>query len=258
MMLVSSLSDHICVCDPTLLQHLGDRGLIIRVVHQSESLVLAELQTGVHDLDAVLNDMGVTRTPRYLDRFYLCFSSGDGHQRLLDAFFALIGYEYDSLVDVHRNQHNIRLLFELIEHEIGDIQGKTLVDFGCATGLSIEIARSHGTVLLGCDSCPTMRSIAASRGLRVLAPSEFTELPMGSVDAVLASYVFHLIPDFSSFENVWGRVRVGGVLAANLHKNQGYDPLSGAMRKRNATEISPAPAGGERHGRYLVYRKVTN
>jgi len=254
-MQVFSLSHHILVCDPVLLRHLVDFGLGVRVVHLSESLALAELQVVLADLDVRLGQVGATRTPRYLDRFYLCFGSHDSHQNVLDALFALIGYEYDSLVDVSRNRHNIRLLLELIEHEVGQLQGKTVVDFGCATGLSVEIARKYGVVLLGCDSCPTMRSIAASRGMRVLAPAGFAGVPAGSVDAVLASYVFHLIPDSESLEMVWGRVCPGGVFAANLHKNQGYEALAVSMRKLGALEMARAPEGGERHGRYLVYRK---
>lgn len=255
-MRVSSLSDHILVCDPALLQHLVRVGLHVNIVHLSESLALAELATSIPEVDETLTTIGASRTPRYLDRFYLCFGLGSGHQAVLDSLFELIGSEYDSLVDVARNRHNIRLLLRLIEREVGSLKGRRVVDFGCGTGLSLEIAQEHDIVLLGCDSCPTMRSVAASRGMAVFAPGEFRRMPAGSVDAIFASYVFHLTPDVGSLEIVWDRVHPGGVVAVNLHKNQGYPAISALMSRLNAVRTDLEPEGGEKHGRYLVYRKV--
>lgn len=257
-MRVSEAKGTLLVTSPHLGRSLLDEGLSGLVFDATEAVIVLDVIATIAEVDRALQIVGATRTPRVMDRFYFCWPCGGDltRQAILDAFFAEIGGEYDSLVDVERNRENVRNLLGLIEGEIGAVCGRHLLDFGCGTGVSFVVIRQRGASVVGFDTCSTMRRLATGRGMKVVGPKDVASLHTGAFDAIFASYVFHLMPDPASVGSLWRIIKSGGPLVANLHKNTGYEELAGCMQKLGATErlCTGIPSQG-RHGRYVVFRK---
>lgn len=203
------------------------------------------------------NPSGVT-IHRILDRFYLCVPTFDEGKRqaLIDNFFELIGESYDSLVDVKRNVSNIRNLIYILQDVVGPLNGREIIDYGCGSGLSLEIASEFNVAIIGYDRCHMMRQRAASRGMRVWGPGELAQRPEGSVLGAFASYVFHLLPHTGGLELLWSRLNSRGALVANFHKGLGIELVNDCMRSRGARIFQPAAGTAEElHGPNFVYVK---
>jgi SAM-dependent methyltransferase len=195
---------------------------------------------------------------RYLDRFYLLAPVDDmiRRQDLLIRFFGLIAYEYESLIDVGRNEENIRMLVGMLSGAIGGLKGALVLDFGCGTGLSHGVFRSEGIRLVGYDPCPTMREIARARGMTVWSPRDLARQPRDSIQGSFASYLFHLVPHMGGLRLVWSRLRRGGVLTANFHKGQGRAAVEATVIELGGRVESVSEGPTCRHGQYVMYAKA--
>lgn len=195
---------------------------------------------------------------RYLDKFHLLTRTDDteSRQKVIDTFFGLIAREYESLIDVQRNIDNIRTLLQFIK-ELADLpEGSTIVDYGCGTGLSIQLALEFNITLIGVDSCPTMRQIARSRGMITLSIGELARKPNNSLNGAIASYVFHLLSQPHGLRLLWSRLKPKGVIVANFHKNQGIEMVNSYIEElKGSVQLLKSPNGFERHGTYIAYLK---
>jgi precorrin-6B methylase 2 len=194
---------------------------------------------------------------RYLDRFYIYSSNKENRQVILDVFFEFVAVNYDLLVDVERNEDNIRNLVSFLSRFY--ILGKesVILDYGCGTGLSVEACSKSIFTLVGFDRCEKMRQISRNRGLKVLTFEEIASYKNCAFAGIFASYVFHLQPNLSELKLIWTKLQTNGVLVANFHKNKGIEEASDCISKLGGfAEILDCPSGNaKRHGSYVAYRK---
>jgi SAM-dependent methyltransferase len=195
---------------------------------------------------------------RYLDRFHLLLSREDPvlRQQTLDLFFSFLEPDYESTVDVDRNENNIKILLEVVQGALGDISQAVLLDFGCGTGLSLGPARECGTTLVGFDTSEAMRSAARSRGMSVLTAERILSSDSLRFDGIIASYVLHLEPAEVWIRAAWSHLRPGGVFAANFHKHSGLDAFTRILRNFGAGVRLVNPLEGERHGSFVLCTKM--
>jgi len=193
---------------------------------------------------------------RYLDRLYLWAPSSDSQHRqaLLDMVFEAIAGDYEQLVHPDQNRENIRILLESIRTELGELNDRVVVDYGCGVGLSMSVAVEFGVRLIGVDRSPSMREAAAARGMKVWTLEDLALAPEKSLDGVIASYLFHLLPDLEGLRLLWSRLRLGGVLAANFHKGVGMEVVRQTLEPLGARKVSfPALTSHHMHGPHLKY-----
>jgi trans-aconitate methyltransferase len=168
----------------------------------------------------------------------------------------MISENYDSLVDVERNCHNISNLIGFLSERIDINKTATVMDYGCGTGLSVRALPNPGLRIIGFDRCSKMRMIAASRGLEVWSPDELVLQPTDFFAGAFASYVLHLHPHTLELELLWARLRSDGIFVANFHKNRGIEFANVLMRGLGATvKVLESPADSEIHGTYVAYLK---
>lgn len=199
-----------------------------------------------------------SRIRRYLDRFFLCIPENDRPLRdiLLQDFFEAIADEYESLIDCQRNIENINILLRFLTELSGQLNESDVWDYGCGTGLSLEVSAKLGFRITGIDRCAAMMKIASQRGMKVLSIDQLVAGHENSISKAFASYVLHLYPSERDLEVLWGAFRPGGVLVANFHKNRGISEVNDVMGKLHSSIIQlDGPAGSERHGDYFAYIK---
>lgn len=134
-----------------------------------------------------LTSRGVDFT-RLIDRLYV----PTPRDRLTTvAVFDACASSYESLINPYRNVQNITRLLDIIDarNPRPDTTLRVL-DFGCGTGLSLQAIAIHPKPrrfdLYGLDASSHMRSIAESKGLRLVMGDE-----VQPYDGVFASYVLH-------------------------------------------------------------------
>lgn len=194
---------------------------------------------------------------RHLDKFYLLTpdESYSVRQQLLDSFFGLIASNYESLIDIERNKENIKNLISILQQSLDQLSRAKIIDYGCGTGLSLRVRESANVELIGVDSCPTMRQIAALRGMIVWSPGQLAQQPKDSLDGAFASYVFHLCPHTAGLRLLWSRLRYGGVFVANFHKGEGVKNVKQCIAELGGVSLALSSSLSEKHGLYLAYLK---
>ncbi len=198
------------------------------------------------------------RIVRYLDSFYLLvpMSNPISRRQLFYRFFSLLGEDYETFIDIDRNKENIRCLLSIINYYLPFLKGVKVVDYGCGTGLSIEIAHIYGVDVIGFDSCPIMLDIANRRGMMVWNEDEMSEQPSNGIDAAFSSYVFHLLPENENLQILFKLLKSGGVLVANFHKDFGREWANQYLTRLGFRLASlPKITLSKRHGSYAVYIK---
>jgi SAM-dependent methyltransferase len=257
-MQVFNSAQNLLVCHDTDAQLLLSTYLRDRRVFQLNGLRVFDIGEDVHRLGYALAAIPGLKARRYLDRFHLWTPDNNPRRRqeVLDRFFAFIADQYESLIDVERNLDNIRILLGFLNRLMGPIEAATIVDYGCGTGLSRSPASEFKVELVGVDRCPTMRRIASDRGMTTWGPGVLARQPKNSIDGALASYVFHLLPHSDGLRLLWARLKPGGMLVANFHKNQGMELVEACVREgQGLIHRLESPAGSERHGSYVAYLK---
>jgi SAM-dependent methyltransferase len=253
-----NLNQYLLVC------HEKDAGLLLTAdlqlepVLQVRDLCLFKIDIGISELKKALNPIPHFSLNRYLDKFYIWTPAEDleHRQKVLDKFFQIIAEQYELLIDVGRNLENINNLLGFLSDMLDPINGSIIVDYGCGTGLSVGLASNLNIKLIGVDRCPKMRQISASKGMTVWSIGELARQLPNSLDGAFASYVFHLLPHTKGLELLWSRLRPGGIIAANFHKNQGVELVETCIRNLRGSIINlPNPAESERHGSYVAYKK---
>lgn len=111
-----------------------------------------------------------------------------------------------------------------ILHLAGDVQGKRVLELGCAAGLLTEQLADRGAEVLAVDREPRLVALAterlAGRSRIEVADLEepFEDVATSSVDVVVASLVLHYVEDWGPLLAELYRVLVpGGVLVFSVH-----------------------------------------
>ncbi|WP_037908141.1 class I SAM-dependent methyltransferase [Actinacidiphila yeochonensis] len=122
---------------------------------------------------------------------------------------------------------------------------RTLLDVGCGTGLVTERLTRPGLRVVALDASPGMARLAAGRVGPGLVLGDCRRLPFadGSLDAVCAVWLLHLLPDAAAVVAECARVlRPGGVLVATVDKAAGHDMDSDMARLLAPHRVRRAPA----------------
>ncbi len=96
-----------------------------------------------------------------------------------------------------------------------------MLDFGCGTGVALDVCRHlalEETIvdLVGTDLSDEMLSIARGRGQRVLTLAEWRAEPSASFDAAISCFVLHYgVPD-NDHVQIAQQLKPGGIFSANL------------------------------------------
>jgi SAM-dependent methyltransferase len=92
------------------------------------------------------------------------------------------------------------------------VQGRRALDFGCGTGRSTRLLRSHGFAVTGVDVAAAMIRGALQIDPRgdylLLADGDLDRLPAGSFDLVLAAFPFDNIPRDSKLHHLLSLARL--------------------------------------------------
>ena len=188
------------------------------------------------------------------DRFFLVLSNDSEEERaeVYSAFFSWLAPQYENIIELERNRDNVRILSGLLNL---DIPG-TVLDFGCGTGFTFRELRKFGHEVIGVDSCQKMREIASLHCREVYSPDE-VRCAEFAVDGIIASYVFHFNPSYSTITPCWSRLKRFGILAANVHKGIGLIDTMKKLKDLGAEVIDLGTrVGAERHGNYIIARKL--
>jgi GrpB-like predicted nucleotidyltransferase (UPF0157 family)/SAM-dependent methyltransferase len=105
----------------------------------------------------------------------------------------------------------------------GDVEGKRVLDVGCAAGHLSALLAGRGADVLGVDASAGMVEVARRKfggvaRFEVVDVSGPLPLPDGSIDVITASLVLHYLKDWGLMLAEFRRVlKPGGVLAFSVH-----------------------------------------
>lgn len=177
---------------------------------------------------ACLRDAGL-EIERLLDHYYLAYEVLDMASRVAEelVLFDQIAPHYEDEIDRSNNLRMIRTLLPLVASP--DSHSPHILDYGCGTGLSVEMARDLRINLIGFDRSAAMRAIARRRGMRTIDRVALARIHSGSIDGMFASYVLHLAASSEDLASAARAVRPGGRVAANFHKGQRRGEVSSVL-----------------------------
>lgn len=184
----------------------------LRIQGERSDVVLFD---GVVDTDA-LRRVGLM-VVRLLDHYHIAYDLVDSASRAAPelVLFDLIAIHYEEDIDLPNNIETIRMLLSLVMNNVTLGQ---ILDFGCGTGLSLNVDVGTDVRIFGFDRSPAMQALARLRGLEVLTPTQLYALPEASIDGMIASYVLHLAASLNDLRGAAGKLRLHAKLAANFHK----------------------------------------
>lgn len=148
--------------------------------------------------------------------------AGPARMELVRSYFDVVSSTYGTLTRIGLNAACYEHLFDEAKRLTPKVE--SCLDFGCGPGtiLGSSVAMSVPEVV-GWDFSPRMRHLARSHKLPVLREIEFRE-EAHQFDLVLAAYVFHYgTVTLGMLGCIHKHLRIGGVLAANFHKNLGLE-----------------------------------
>ncbi|MFD3550113.1 class I SAM-dependent methyltransferase [Streptomyces sp. NPDC058655] len=123
---------------------------------------------------------------------------------------------------------------------------RTLLDLGCGTGIVTARLARPGLRVLGADASYGMAAAAARRGVPVvLASATRLPVPSGSLDAVSAVWLLHLLRDPGAVGAVVAEaarvLRPGGVFVTTVDKDAAHD-VGSDIDTVLAPHLTSAPA----------------
>lgn len=108
---------------------------------------------------------------------------------------------------------------EYVYHLLGDLRGRTVLDFGCGDGRDATLLASKGAVVYALDLSPDLLALAAARARAdghagtvqfLRASAHAVPLPDESVDVVLGNAVLHHLDLARASREVFRVLRPGG------------------------------------------------
>src|SRR6202158_4716294 len=123
-------------------------------------------------------------------------------------------------------------------HLLGDVRGKTVLDFGCGTGENIVPLVERGARVIGIDISPDLIAIAQRRITDANLEASLTAgdayetgLPDESVDAIFSMALIHHLDIKLVRDEMWRILRKGGVIILKepIRFSKGYAWLRGLL-----------------------------
>lgn len=145
-------------------------------------------------------------------------------------FYSCYGDLFESMIDVEHNVLCIKRLYEHIQKRIRVTEKTRILDFGCGSGLALNLDAE--CELIGYEPNEKMRVQAVKKGMKVLDAHQIYLVPDYDVDAVFASYVFHMGLDDSDVEILSRIVRPGGIVVANFYKDMNCRIVNNIFRRK--------------------------
>lgn len=244
------------LCNKEIYKLLSGKIPEIRKVHETSGVIFLQYDY-LEKVFKYLEKEKVT-IKKYLDNFYLILNSDNtSNQIIYDKFFEYIAPDYESLIDVKRNEDNIRNLLNMLKEKIIDGINVKIVDFGCGTGLSHAFEQEMKVSLIGVDKCPVMRKLSAEKGLLVYGRGDLAKEKDESIDGAISSYVLHLLQEPNSLKLLWSKLKINGLIVANFHKEQNIDYILSIIVELNGQVIHFDPLEDKfEHGKYLGFKKL--
>ncbi len=154
---------------------------------------------------------------------------------------------------------------DLTDRLVAELDGRrACLELGVGTGRIALPLHDRGIRLIGSDIAPAMlHQLAVNAGGVAPFPlvlADATRLPLvdGSVDAVLASHVLHLVPDWRRAVDELRRVlRPGGVLLAdfgNHPPSPWSEPTNAIFRRHGVVRVRPGVSSPEEVAEYAGTR----
>lgn len=186
----------------------------IKLVRQFKKLYIYEIQ--------ILFGSFLERSNvlKYLDRFFLEIPNGLSDQKVFwDELYDYIGFSYENYIDVSNNVACIDLLLSVLCKQKYLKRNSTVLDFGCGSGLSLRSNWSYYCNIIGYEINHTMCSISQSRGMKVYLPETIDTCLDNSIDAVFASFVFHMFVDYDDLECIGSKLKDKAAWSLNFYKD---------------------------------------
>lgn len=189
---------------------------------------LIVLETPINiDFEKLLQSLN-RKILKLFDRLFLVFPN-DNAEDFVSNFFDYISKHNIELIDMKRNMSNIENLIKLLLAKISS-SNPTIIDFGCGNGISNQIIETinhkfEGVNLLGYDISKQMLARSKESGLRTLTKNALLKTRDNSIDGVFASYVMHFLMDTEAILDLWKKIKIGGGIIANFHKDIGLERI---------------------------------
>lgn len=156
------------------------------------------------------------KTINYLDRFILLMpESNEEKRKIWLDFYHYFAVDYEELIDKGNNLNCIKAMIDYIEKSLLSSEYCCL-DYGCGTGLS-SMVRTRGKIV-GYEPVETMRQMAQKRGMHVYTQDNIIDIPDNSLDAVFASYIFHMDIEDQDIVRIFPKLKENALWIANFYK----------------------------------------
>lgn len=176
---------------------------------------------------------------KILDKYYLVMSEDhDISTKIIGLFFDHIGKQYADLIDLNRNVSNIQAMLKYLT--LNSIKDSiNVLDFGCGIGLSYKAKEEMSGEkckinLFGYDISPKMLRAAQKAGIKVLNKSALEKVKEDFFDGIIASYSMHFVQDVEILEVLWSKLKAGGKIVANFHKDIGVKKIVSVFKSKDA------------------------
>ena len=216
---------------------------LIPIVQNVRLVIFATSGAGV-DLEAAATTLRASGYVKYFENAYMPDDlASHARQELVRGYFDVVSLTYGELTQYGLNA----ACYERLLSEARQLKPRfeRCLDFGCGPG-TILGSTVLATVpeVVGWDFSARMRRLARTHGLPVLRDVEFQEGP-ARFDVVLAAYVFHYGTVSSRMlRRIGEHLRIGGVLAANFHKNIGLEQFMSTLSRVPSLQLnSTIPTG---------------
>ncbi|MEN3283998.1 MAG: Methyltransferase domain [Solirubrobacteraceae bacterium] len=200
--------------------------------------------------------MTVGGAQRILDHVWIVEQHSARKQEAMLAFlFNHLSDAYDAVIDRERNLANIEAMVDhlLVGAQAWARRGRELLDVGCGTGLSVNVAMRRGVAIVGTDVSADMVGQARSAGLETIALLDL-ESAVARFAGAFASYVFHLDPEPSDLPAIMRAIAGDGRMIANFHKGHGLRRFTTHASTLGYDVSCPRIDAGTRHGPYVSVR----
>ncbi|WP_096356133.1 class I SAM-dependent methyltransferase [Mucilaginibacter gotjawali] len=188
------------------------------------SIQVIQLQAGA--IEAFMTDLALPLVMKVMDDFYL-FDYGEETDEIYRSFFDYISSRYEHLIDKKLNSELIAQYFTRIEAKFPAKAVLQVLDLGSGSGISAIVKKENPTwsriSLYGHDISPQMESLSKQAGLQMLNARTLARHEDYYFDAVFGSYSFHFIKGRTTYELIWQKLRIGGIVIANFHKRIGLE-----------------------------------